>query len=866
MSWWGEFVRRGRADRELAREMDAHKRERMDDLVERGLPIDAARRQAALELGNTVKWTEESRAVWIASWLTSVGQDLRYVLRMIRRQPVASASIVLILALGIGLVTALFSVVNAEVLRPWPIPDPSSVVILKGRPAPDREYGLLSHPEYRYFREHAQSFSHIASSIGGGSPIGYRNGAMFADLQTKYVTANYFDALRIGMEAGRDFLPEEEDYVAPKSVVVISERVWREYFASDPEVIGSPIRVGDFLRTVVGVAERGFADTRGGLRVDLWMPLPTVAIAFAESGVEGWLKGFNDPRSSRGQVFGRLKPGVTATQANAELDVLSRQFRRSHGMDAPGLLVTDTRPWSANQEGVRNRLATLPAMFAALMLIMLLACTNVSNLILANTIARQGEIAIRLSLGASRARVARQLLTETLVLSFIAGAIGLYLAVTVPSLLIQLNGSEIRNRDHLSADAPVFLFALGMSLVACMFASLGPALRATRATRIRGGKDAAVPSSRRLRAALLATQIALSTVLLIGAGLLTRAISHAMTIDPGFAIGQIQELTLTLPPKAPAADIKLVREALMKTRLPPTAFSELNPITSARMEMNVRHAGQPPDKGRRLVLRPVSSNYFEVLGIPLLSGRTFDDRHAGRELVISQSAARLFWPNDNPLGQRLLSGPAETSESHDIVGIVADVPTTTLTETEPVIYRASDWAGIVLTRDLSPAVSEQIKALAQSVAPGALVSSRPLVDAIRDSLTSLIAGSRMAWGLGLLALLLAGIGAFGVFASMVEERRREIGTRMALGAEGWQVVRLVLSGAAWPVATGLLAGLALSLVATPVLRNSLHGMSPFDPIAYIEISGILLAAALAATWIPALRATRIEPAITLRGD
>jgi predicted permease len=865
MNWWTQRFQRGRADRELARELDAHRRERVADLVEGGIAIDAARRQAALELGNILKWTEESRAVWIASWLTGVSQDIRYVLRTIRRQPITSASIVLILALGIGLVTSLFTVINAQVFRPWPVPDPSSVVILDGRPAPGQQYGDIPHLEYRYFREHAKSFLHLASGITGGSPVGHRNGAMFPQaLQTKYVTANYFDALQIGMAAGRDFLPEEEDYLAPKSVVVVSERVWREYFGSDPALVGSPIRVGDTLRTVVGVAQRGFSDTRGSIRVDLWMPLPTLATAHA--GGEAWLRRWNDPGEGGPAVFGRLKPGVTPEQANAELDVLSAQYRQSHGMPAPGLIVADTRPWSTNQGGVRDRMGTLPMMFAALLLIMLLACANVSNLILAKTVARRGEIAVRLSLGASRARVTRQLLTETLVLSFAAGGLGLYIAVTVPSLLISWTGSEIMNRGHFAADAPVFLFALGMSLIACVFASLGPALRATRATAIPGARDTKVPTSPRLRATLLATQIALSTVLLVGAGLLTRAISHAMSLDPGFPITEIQEVTLRLPPKANANDAVQLRDAVASAGLPPTAFSDLPPITSARMEISVRLPEQQKDKNRRLVQRPVSANYFQVLGIPMVTGRTFDERTSGRELVISQSTANLFWPNENPLGQRLVSGTVETPGSHEVVGVVADVPTTTLTETEPVIYSPAIAPKVVLARDRSPSVSERIKSIAQSALPGTTGASQPLVEEARESLHGLRAGSMAAWVLGLLALLLASIGAFGVFASMVEERRQEIGTRMALGAAGWQVVQLVIGGAARPVIGGLVAGMVLSLVATPVLRNSLYGMSPFDPIAYLGIAAILLTAALAATWVPALRATRVQPAVTLKGN
>ena len=415
----------------------------------------------------------------------------------------------------------------------------------------------------------------------------------------------------------------------------------------------------------------------------------------------------------------------------------------------------------------------------------------------------------------------------------------------------------------------MFGFTLLMSILACAFASLGPVLRATRAAAIGSGKDKALggPPSHALRFSLLAMQIALSTVLLVGAGLLTRAISHAMSLDPGFPITEIQEVSLELPRNAPADALPGIREALTTAGLPQMAFSFLRPITERQNGDWRPPSEQAPRQTRRLLLRPVSANYFEVLGIPFLTGRPFADRGDARELVVNQSAARLLWPNDDPIGKRLLSGATDKpAESHEVVGVVADVPTTTLTELEPVIYQPVGGASVVLIRDLSPAVSARIKTLVQAAVPGASAAARPLVEDVRDSMTGLIIGSRIAWVLGLLALMLAMLGAFGVFASMVEERRREIGVRMALGARDSQVVRLIVHRAARPVLAGLAAGMALSLIVTPLLRRSLYGMSPFDPIAYLQIAGILLATSLVATWIPAARATRVEPAITLRGD
>jgi predicted permease len=869
MPWWRRLVGRDRSERELAQEIQGHIAERVDDLVDAGMAIDDARRTALREFGNPVRCLEESRAVWSIAWPVSLGQDLRYALRTIRRQPLFSATVVVILTFGIGLVTALFTVINARVLRPWPVPDPSSLVLIKPLPASDEQYGTLSSLEYRYFREHSLSFVTIAAHLPGGTSIGRQDGTVLTTVQSEFVTANYFDALRVDMTIGRGFLSEEEDYRAPRSVAIISERLWREYFGSDPGLLGYPIKVGNELMTVVGVAERGFVGVRGSLRVDLYLPLPTVAIAIDRSFAAAYLQSFDDSRQTLAQVFGRLRPGVTAEAARAELGVLSRQFRNAMGMEAPGVGLADTRPLSTNQENVRGQVRVGSLMLGALLLVMLLACANAGNLVLAKTVARRDEIAIRLSLGASRSRVARQLMTEMLVLSLTAGAAALYLAAIVPSLMIRLLGSEIRNDEQLGPDAFVFLFTLLMSMLACVVASLGPVLQMTRAAARGRGKDCvlASPSNPLLRISLLATQIALSTVLLVGAGLLTRGISYAMSLDPGFAAGDIREMSIVLPRGAPSDALPRIREVLTTAGLPPMAFSSLTPVTMSRMEIAVRLPDQGAEKNRRLTLRPVSANYFTVLGIPLVAGRPFDERGHAREFMVSQSAARLLWRTENPIGKRLVTGGRDAApESHDIVGLVADVPTTALNEVEPVIYQPVGAGPVMLVRDLSPAVPARVKDLVQLTVPGASSFSRPLVDAMQDSLSTVIIGSRIAWGFGLIALLLAMLGAFGVFASMVEERRREIGVRMALGACRSQVVQLVLRSATGPVLAGLSAGLTLSLMITPVLRRALYGMSPFDPMAYLGIAAILLASSLAATLIPAARATRVDPAITLRGD
>lgn len=861
------IVGRARADRELEQEIQAHIAERIDDLVEAGKPVDDARRTALREFGDPMRCLEDSRAVWTNASLVGLDQDVRHALRTIRRQPLFSVSVVLLLAFGVGLVTSFFTIFSVEVFRPWPVPDSASVVVIKPLPAVGERYGTLSSLEYRYFREHSHALSQVAASFGGGGPIGRRDGTAVASVQWQFVTANYFDALRVGMTIGRGFLPEEEDYAAPRAVAIVSERAWRVYFGSDPALVGSAIRVGKELMTVVGVVATGFTGL-GENRIDLYRPLPTVGIAHDRKFAADYQRKFEDPRwSPFFWVFGRLRTGVTAQEARAELDVLSHRFREPLGMEAPGVRLADTRLLSAEPEMARAHLRQESKPFGVLLVIMLLTCANAGNLVLAKTVARREEIAVRLSLGASRWRVARQLLTEMLLLSLVAGAVALCVAAAVPSLMSRLLGNEIRNYEHLRPDALVFLFALLMSMLACALASLGPILQSARAAALgRGGDTVLVRSSSRvLRASLLGMQIAISTVLLVGAGLLTRAVSRAMTIDPVFAVAGMREMRMVLPPGAPDDALSRVREALAASDLPPMAFSNLTPITSSRPTISVRFPGEDADKNRVLTLRSVSANYFRLLGIPLQAGRPFDERTGGRELVVNRSAARLLWRGDNPIGKQLVNdGADQRPELHEIVGMVADVPTTALTMLEPVIYYpAGQWGSVAFVRDLSPVVPARVEDLVRRVVPGASLVQRPLADAIRESLNN---GGSVAWGIGLAALLLAMQGAFAVFALMVEERRREIGIRMAFGAGGSEVVGLVLRSATRPVLAGLAVGLALSLMLAPVLRQSLYGLSPFDPAAYLGIAAILLASSLAATWVPARRATRVEPAITLRDD
>ena len=869
--WYWLFGRRGAAD-ELGREIDAHIAERVDDLMDGGSTYEDACARARREFGNRTLHIERSREVWIAPWTSALWQDARYAVRALRRQPAFTLGAILVLALGTGPVTTLFTIFNTVVFRPWPVRDSSSIAIVRPIAGPKEEYGSLTNLEYRYFRDHNRSFRNLATWIPGGGDVTYGTTQVFA--QTNFVSANYFDMLGVRMHIGRGILPEEDDYVSPRAVAVISERLWRDHFGAPAGIVGETLLVNGYPFTIVGVAEPGFFDIDTQIRRDVWMPRTATSLMVGRRDAE--LRSLSDPRAATGiqRVAGRLAPGVTRAAALAEIEVLGRQFRSAHALDGYGYTLHTTRPISIGGGSMARWLQGLPTIAMALGLVLLLACANVGNLLLARSLSRRAEIAIRVSLGASRGRVIRQLLTEAFVLSALAGAAGLWLGNTTMRIADSTLSSSplLVNPDRHGLDLPAFAFTFVIAFLTCLAAGLMPALRATRPGLFgRAATAGAVPvGAGRLRTMLLAAQFAVSMVLLVGAGLFTRAVTHAAAIDVGFPIREVQAISLRLPQGAPhsrsASLYRAVNDTLAAEHFPTVAYSELPAITASFRSVPFRRPEAGPGNGRAVLARDVSSEYFGVLGIAQLRGRPFIVPVEGAgalEAVVNESAAHLFWPDEDPLGRRLTS---DGSADYTVVGVVKDVPARSVSETEPVVYRPFQPGGLLLVRDLSPSVADRIRAVARAIEPTVTVSARPLAADIQEATRAAVYISGLGWTIGLLALTLATAGAFGVFAYAVEERRREIGVRMALGAHARQVLWMMLGWARGAILLGIGTGLVLSLAAAPLLRRFLYGLSPFDPITYAAISAILIAAALAATWIPARRAAQIDPAITLRAD
>jgi predicted permease len=873
-------------DRDLLQEIESHLAEAVEEYVQRGLSPADALAAARRDFGGVRQVREahrDARRAPLVNELEKSLHDVRQALRMFPRQPMFTIGVVLILALGIGLVTSLLSLLNAQFYRPWQVRDPGSVAVIRALPVDGEPFGAISVAEYRYLRDQSQTIRRMAAWHEGNNRISSKDAGDFR-VSSRFVNADYFDALGVGMEKGRGFARDEEDERAPKAVAIVSERLWRQRFGSIPDILGRTIRIDGTPFLVIGVAARGYLGVgQWGRTTDLWLPLPALALQERPVVLTQFIG-----MSGNGEVIAaRLAPGTTRAAAAAELSVLSRQFRRAKSASSRGIALIDTRPLSLAGEPVpMSQLRTyLLCMFAA-SVVMLLACANVGNLLLARGMSRQREMAVRLSLGASRARLVRQLLTEALMLSTAAGTLGLVLAFFVPGVMARFgfgvgglygffqvtDNSAGLNARYYEPDVLVFWLAMLLAGLTTVLAGLAPALRVTRMelAAVAAERHGRTPDGARLRFALLAGQIGLTTVLLLSAGLLTRGIRNPSSLSPGFPIDDLQAVSLERGGCSGARCTTFalsIGRAFEETDLAPVAISEQPPFAPLNHVMMARRPEDAPDAFHRILLRGVSRNYFRVLGIPIVRGRIPASDADTRELVVSEAAARELWPDAEPIGKTLLSAMSATEfETHEVVGVARDVPVRSMSAIEPVIYRTPTLASALLLRNSSPGIVARVRTIVATVEPGATVSGRPYASYLGESLGFAVVGSQVAWLVGSLGLFLAMVGAFGVFAYAVQSRRREIGIRMALGASGRQVVGLLLRTAGSATLWGLALGFAMVVALAPILRQVLYGLSLLDVVAYVEVIAILTVAVGLATWIPARRALVVDPATTLRAE
>ncbi|HEY9285575.1 MAG TPA: ABC transporter permease [Pyrinomonadaceae bacterium] len=807
-------------------------------------------------------------------------QDLRYGARRLWKTPGFTLVAAVSLALGIGANTAIFSLVDTVLLRPLPVERPGELYKLFGTLNSGADVTIQSHLNYKDYRDRSEVFAGLLAYRF--APVSLSRGGDNQRVWGYLASGNYFDVLGVRPALGRGFLAEEDRTPGSHPVAVLSHAAWHRRFGADPAIINRQITLNGRAFTVVGVAPEGFVGTEVAYAPEVWVPL---AMAREIEPGSSWLE-------SREQdnlfAVGRLKPNVSAAQAEASLQNLTRQLAAEHPAEnggrgvrlgPPGLFIPDIRDAVVRFAGV---------LMAVVVLVLLLACVNLANLLLARAAERRKEIAIRVALGASRARLVRQLVTEGLLLAAVGGALGLLLATWINYLVMAIQlPTDIALFFDLRIDRRVLAFTAALSLVTGVLFSLLPALQSSKPELVPALKDDSATSGfrrSRLRNALVVAQVALSLVLLVGAGLVMRSLDAARRMRPGFnpenAVALSFDVGLQGYDEAKGRDFQ--RRALERARqLPGVASAALvyNLPLSINYNSTTIHAeGQPAASSSNLPLAVpnyVTPGYFETMGIGL-RGRDFaeqDNKLESRVAVVNETFARRFFPGQDPLGRRFnFSGPDQPY--WEVIGVAADGKYESLGEApKAAVYRPllRDYnTNVTLVARTEGDPRAAVAGLRREVQ--ALDPQLPLFDVktLAEHMSIPLFPARMAaaalGSFGLLALVLAAVGIYGVMSYVVAGRTREIGVRMALGARPADVIRLIVGQGMALALAGLGAGLLFALALARLLRGLLYGVSPADPATFAGISLLLALVALAACYVPARRATRVDPVEALRHE
>ena len=805
--------------------------------------------------------------------LGDLGQDLRYGLRMLMRNPGFTIVAVLALALGIGANSAIFSVVSAVLLRPLPYPDAEQLAMVW------EEASHLGFPRdtpaaanYVDWRDQNQVFEGMAAMAqqdfnltGVGEP---------ERLEGRRVSANLFSLLGVGPQLGRAFLPEE-DQPGKNRVVILGHGLWQRRFGADPQVVGKPLSLNGENFTVVGVMPARFQFP--SRETQLWVPIAFNAEE-ATNRTNHYL-----------EVVARMKPGITPKQAQTEMDTIAARLAQQYPEENKrlGAVVTPLR-----EQVVGNIKPALLVLLGAVGFVLLIACANVANLLLARAAVRQKEIALRLALGASRSRLTRQFLTESVLLAALGGALGLLLSLGAIAVLKSFIPTTILQAQDIVLDAKVLIFTSAVALLSGFIFGLAPATQAANFnlndTLKESGRDAAAGArGNRIRSVLVVSEVAVSFLLLIGAGLLINSFLRLRNVDPGFRAENVLTMRIVLPePKYPDKErrapfyTELIRRAQNFPGVQSAAVSSDLPLTSEGNSIAIVIEGQPdpaPDQRQIVVTRVVSPRYFGTMEIQVVEGRDFTERDTGDApavVVITERTARHFWPGESALGKRLKSGTSATSASpwRQVVGVVKDVHQFALGKDPKLqIYLPYPQTGafppnsLVLQTQVNPlSLAATVRRTIWEIDKDQPVSDVSTMEEIVSQSVARQRFSTMLLGIfATLALVLAAVGIYGVMSYSIAQRTREIGIRMALGAQRSDVLKMVVGQGLKLVVIGVAIGLVAAFVLTRVMASLLFGVSATDPMTFITISLILMGVALVASYIPALRATRVDPMVAL---
>ena len=820
--------------------------------------------------------------------------DLRYAFRTLFKKPGFTLVAVLSLALGIGLNTSIFSVVNAVLLKKMPVEDPERLVEVYSSLSEEMPYLTTSYLDYRDLEDGVDAFEGLAAhALVRG--IFSRDGKSEL-VMGEVVTGNYFDVLGIEPKLGRSFLPEEDETEGSHPVVVVSHGLWQRRLGGDPEAVGKTLRISGVEYDVVGIAPEAFSGTIPGLSPEFWAPTAMVS-KLRFSGIQADMPSptGTSRREKRGTrwlfVKGRLAPGRTTEEAQAQVATVFARLEKEYP-------VTNEKLKAAVLPGADVRFHPMVDSFlnqagavllSAVGLVLLIACANVANMLLARATNRRREIAVRLSVGASRAHLLRQLMCESFVLAGLGTLTGLAVAAAVGQILSALKPPlPIPVTFAIGIDLTVIAYAVALSVATAVFFGLAPAWRASRpdlVPTLKGDSTAAQGGPRRgslLSKALVVGQLAVSMVLLVAGALLTRALFEAQNADLGFEPSGIASLSFDLGmnnysvEEVEAFQPRMVERLEALPGVEAVALAVRMPLApDINMEgVHVPGHHRPDDDPTTIDATYVDENYFRVVGVPIVEGRSFDanDREGSPGVVIvNQAMAERYWPNESALG-KLIYTEGFDSPPFEIVGVARDHKVRTVGE-EPRPYLHFAWAQSpsVLTTVMVrvsgradaalPALEREILSMSPEIVFTERATAQEVVDV---TLLPTRAGAALLGAFGVLALVLAAVGLYGVIAYSVSRRTREVGLRMALGARGSDVVRMILSSGMRLTLVGIGIGAVSSAFLAKVLEAYLYGVSSVDPVAYLAAVFVLLAVAGAANLVPALRASRVSPMSALR--
>jgi predicted permease len=882
-------------DKRLQEEMEEHLAQQTEENLRAGMNVEEARREAVMKLGGVGTVREDYHAEQGLPFFENLLQDLRFAIRMLAKSPGFTAIAVLTMALGIGATTAIFSLVDATLLHPLPYPHPEELVRIEDDlPGAGATDAGISIPEFKDLQR-SGIFQYVVLEIFGSANL--TGASQPSRMQYEGVSPAYFAMLGVKPELGQTFDPQDQTPGFTLDVV-ISDGLWKRVFGSDPHIVGRSLRGDNDLYRVIGVMPPGFHDpgrTVGERNTEQW-----AALGFSDDPAQAPNRSVRLPL----ETVGRLKPGLTVAAAQSQLDALVAALREQFPDAYPADSKWTVRLVPLKENLVGNVRQSLFLLLGAVALVLLIGCLNVTNLLLARASARSREMVVRQALGAARKRLVRQLLTESLLLSLLGGVAGLVILFCMKGFLLRLIPDSLPRLNDLSINWTVMLIALAASIAAGVIFGLAPAKQAGRLNlsstlRVEGRGSRGSTEQTRTRRVLVVTEFALSLVLMVAAGLLLRSFWDLYKAPLGFNPQHVMSVQLWLPsPNDPKTDMYgtaaqeavFARELLRRSRLLPgvqEAALGAEPSIPLHHDRNrsalIVEGRQPQSKQTPLVERSqVTPEYFHLLEIPVLRGRLFndvDDENAPQVAVINRAMAETYWRGEDPLGKRLRLGNGRAGVGQrasktwiTIVGVIADARTESLANASvPQIYlslyqETPKELAIFLRGDLNAsAIPEEVRAMVQSVDPELPVyGAQTLNDAVTASLEQRRFSMNIVAAFAVTALLLAALGIYGVISYIVSERTRDIGIRLALGAQRGKIMGMVLRQGLGLATAGAALGLVGSVIVSHLMAGLLYGVSPTDLLTFAAVTLVLAAVALAACYIPARRAMRVDPMIALR--